>query len=549
MVSNLLKYFFSGLLAIVLALTTGYATAKPAPKEEIRGLWVDEFHAGIRSAEEADQLVAAALQCNANTLFVQVRGRGDALYLQSFEPPREDPAYDPHFDALEYIIVAAHRAGLEVHAWINAMPVWRDPASPVDPRHVFLRHGLGQRGEADWLTRSPAGETKFPVGYFLDPGHPAAAAYLAEVYLNIVRHYAVDGIHFDYIRYPETEGRLPRGAAVGYNATSLARFRRFTGRAESAAAPAPPPAPDDDQWIEWRRRQVTQLVRRVYIEAKAINPKVKVSAAVIAWGRPPHSRKDFSETAPMQRIFQDWRGWLKEGILDLAVPMNYARERDPVVRGWFDGWIRWEAENKNGRQLAVGLGAYLNPRSGTLSQIQRARQADRKHHNDGVSLFSYSAPYAAPVPSAPGPATALAAAQASVAANGVPAQSSTAAEDSAEKFSFLVTGAESKQAVFPFRASIPKMPWIERPAYGLVAGLVRDGASAAADGAAVELKRAGWFTKTQRTFADGNGFFGFANLHPGRYRASVAASSGRKTSVQIEVVAGSVARVELITPR
>ena len=43
----------------------------------------------------------------------------------------------------------------------------------------------------------------------------------------------MDGIHFDYIRYPETEDRLPRGATVGYNAVNLARFHRVTGRTDT----------------------------------------------------------------------------------------------------------------------------------------------------------------------------------------------------------------------------------------------------------------------------------------------------------------------------
>ena len=227
-------------------------------RPELRALWVDAFHEGIRSASEADDLVAAATRAHLNTLIVQVRRRGDALYTRGAEPPLDDPAYDPAFDALGYIVQAGHAAGLEVHAWVNAMPVWRDDTPPRDPRHVFNRHGLNATGADDWLTASPAGARKFPVGYFLDPGHPAAAAYLAETYLTILRNYDVDGLHFDYVRYPETEERMPRGAGVGYNAVNLERFRRATGRTDT-------PEPGDDAWMAWRRNQVTHLVRRVSI--------------------------------------------------------------------------------------------------------------------------------------------------------------------------------------------------------------------------------------------------------------------------------------------
>src|SRR5262245_61941904 len=94
--------FLCGILAS-LAVTPCSAQGKgrhtDATPTEFRALWVDAFHAGIRSPQEADQLVMEAQQSNFNALIVQVRRRGDALYLQSFEPSLEDAAYDPTFDA------------------------------------------------------------------------------------------------------------------------------------------------------------------------------------------------------------------------------------------------------------------------------------------------------------------------------------------------------------------------------------------------------------------------------------------------------------------
>lgn len=521
---------FSALVGCSIPGLSAQAHVQP----EIRAFWVDAFHAGIRTPQEAGQLVADARRAGINTLIVQVRRRGDALYKESFEPPLDDPAYDPQFDALANIIAVAHRSGIQVHAWINAMPVWRDEKPPRDPRHVFNQHGPSAEGAARWLTESAQGEMKFLVGYFLDPGHPAAAAYLAEVYLNIVRMYsALDGIHFDYIRYPETAEVLPRGAPVGYNVVNLARFRAVTGKPAAFV-----PHPSDPDWIEWRRRQVTQLVRRVYIEAKAINPRIKVSAALIPWGRPPANERDFEDVAPMQRIFQDWHGWLKEGILDIAFPMNYAREHDPPRRDWFNGWIAWEKQHKHGRQLAVGLGAYVNTPANTLAQIERVRQKKGRNAADGVSFFSYANLYPATPPAAAASTspTGEAAVQAGAAfPSAAPAAGALSAP--LERVAFLSDGAESRPGAFPQPAPIPRMDWIESPRTGWVAGTA---AVEPLHRVRVAIKK-GWFSRTRRMEVDGNGWFGFTNLSPGRYKLWIE-SGQERLQARVQVAAGKVAR-------
>lgn len=492
----------------------------PGGPPEIRAVWVDAFHAGIRTPEEAAELVEAARLAGLNTLIVQVRRRGDALYASALEPPLDDPNYDPAFDALAHITEVAHRAGLKVHAWINAMPVWRDETPPRDERHVFNRHGPSATGDDRWLTASPDGTLRFPVGFFLDPGHPAAADHLARVYLDIATRYDVDGIHFDYVRYPETEERIPRGAGVGYNAVNLARFQRATGRRDV-------PPPGDEAWMSWRRAQVTALVRRVYLEAKSAKPHLVVSAALIPWGRPPKDEDDFEEVAPMQRVFQDWQGWLRDGILDLAVPMNYARESDTVVREWFDGWIAFEKRHRHERQLVVGLGAYRNTPADLLAQVARVRAPEGKDRADGVSFFSYAAPQAPPAPPTP---------------PGEPPSLAVPPAAGAGRLSFLASG---PGAPFSQPVAVPGMPWIDAPTDGMLAGTVTGG-PAQADGAVVRFKRLGglsWFRRSKKMEADGNGFFGAARLKPGDYRVWRDRADGGR--VKVAVTAGRVARVEL----
>jgi uncharacterized lipoprotein YddW (UPF0748 family) len=535
---------FSGFVALLFAgaaLLNGPASAAPRtatskgatpPRAEFRALWVDEYHEGIRNEEEAERLVNAARQANINALFVQVRGHADALYTQTQEPAYESESYDPNFDALENIIKLAHRERIEVYAWLNATTEWHPRGAPKDSRHIFNSHGPAQTGVDDWLTRSPEGEARFPLGFFLDPGNPAAADYIAGIFLNIVRRYAIDGIHFDFMRYPESAKPLKRGSAVGYNSISLDRFRRLQRRQDT-------PAPDDPQWSDWRRRQVTQLVRRIYIESKEINRQIKVSAAVIAWDKPPTSEKDFDETQASGWLYQDWHDWLKEGILDIVVPMNYARENQPARREWFDGWIHWEKRHKHGRALIIGIGAYLNPQDATLAQIGRARAIDGRHQADGVSLFSYAA-LAARRPRVRGAST-----PAAMVAKLDPNQEGEIRD---ERVSFLSNGAPPQPPAFPEVVSLPEMKRIDHPKQGWLDGTVQNSGGVAVDGAIVTARRVGLFSRRKRSEADGNGYFGFTQMRPGRYHVRVEAGPKKTGELSVRVVAGRVSKVELIQP-
>jgi hypothetical protein len=243
----------------------------------------------------------------------------------------------------------------------------------------------------------------------------------------------------------------------------------------------------------------------------------------------------------MQRVFQDWQGWLAEGLLDLAVPMNYAREHDDRVRGWFNGWIAWEKRHKAGRQLAVGIGAYLSAPEGVLAQVARARTPDGKNRADGVSFFSYFQPSLALPPRAG------AAAPTAIQGATPPPQAPPPPAAAPDRLDYLVRGAGNAPAAFTGPAAVPTMSWIERPTHGFVAGSVSDAMGAAMEGRTIRIRRTGWFRRTRKTTSDANGWFGMTKLVPGTYNVRLEDSAGRPLPVQAEVTiaAGRVARVRL----
>ncbi len=498
-------------LALIAALVSFAAPCAEAQLfgagPEFRALWVDAFHDGVKTADQVDRLLADARRANLNAVIVQVRRRGDSYYSRSLEPRTEDASLAPGFDSLDYLIDRAHNGlpRLEVHAWIATYAVWNErDRPPRDPSHVFNQHGPNAPGRDNWLLRRDDGET-WANGYFLDPGHPEVARYTADVALNLVREYDLDGLHLDYVRYPEGSA----DHSWGYNETSVARFNARYGRDG---------VPDrrDPQWSQWRRDQVTALVRRICLGALAAKPQLKVSAAVIPWGAGPASDADWSKTAAYSAVFQDWRAWLEEGILDLAIPMDYYRESVPPQGAWFDRWVAWQREHAYGRQMAPGIALYLNTPAESINQLRRAlASAAGGTRVSGVALYSYGATRR---PSGDGDPPEVA---------------------DLDVWAALASPVPANDWAPPFPApvSVPAMGWKTTPQNGSI--LLR---APGLDGARVEV--GGPAVSGGET--DGNGVYGLAVAPPGHYALTVRHPSlAEPRSAQLDVMPGAVSEIEL----
>jgi len=342
---------------------------------EVRALWV--VRSSLTSPAAIRTIVAQARDNGYNTLIVQVRGRGELFCAGGLEPRASELAGQPaEFDPLEQIVREGHAAGLQVHAWINAMFVWSRPQPPACPDHIVHAH-------PDWLMVNRAGR-KVAIGdkdgLFTCPSHPEVRQHLHDVVLDVARRYDVDGIQFDFIRYP--------GADYCYCMGCLTRFKREANRAlppalRASLARRPGrlvyPQVLSRRWAAWRREQITSLVRWISRDLKALRPSLIVSADVIAWGG---YNPDFHESAAYATVGQDWYGWLREGILDVAVPMTYQTSTAAFRR-----WVRGVRRDLPKATVWFGIGAYLCSPRGSAAQIAEARAAGAA----GWSLFSYSA--------------------------------------------------------------------------------------------------------------------------------------------------------------
>lgn len=364
---------------LALALAVGglmmtQAVAQEA-KPEARAIWVVRFD--MTSPESIRKVVDTAKANNFNVLIVQVRGRGDAYYNGGLEPRAEDLANQPaDFDPLQTAIDLGHKAGLQVHAWLNTNYVWSGRSKPQSEKHVVNAH-------PEWLMTDRQGNTPLVAGpnlegAFADPGHPDARKHTRDVFLDVVRRYDVDGVHFDYVRYPNRD--------MGFGDNSLNQFKAMvdpTLTPEQREALSLMPERDayprmfPDRWAQWRRDNVTGLVRRIYQDVKAIKPKVAVSAALIPWG----AFNTWEESDPYNAVSQDWFAWMREGILDIAVPMTYHTDT-----GQWGGWVKAAMENRHKTHVWAGIGDWLQTGAEDAEKVRLGRALGAQ----GVSFFAYS---------------------------------------------------------------------------------------------------------------------------------------------------------------
>lgn len=357
-------------------------------EQEARALWVVRYT--MASPAALRDSIKRAKENGFTDLIVQIRGRGDAFYDSKWEPRAEElRALPDDFDPLEMMIREAHAEGLRVHAWINAFVVANVGTLPNLPDHLIYQH-------PEWLmvprqlARQLYGmEPKSPEylaaltaytranravleGLYASPAHPEVRQHLRNIWLDVLGKYDVDGLHFDYIRYPNFNFDFNRNSLDQFRAeveAGLSEKDKATLGRLAAGNPLIYATTFYERYAQFQRRQVTETVETIYHAVKARRPEVTVSAAVAA---------DYAEG--YRSRFQDWKTWVRRGILDVVCPMAYTPNT-----AVFSKQLAAAVSTVGPNAVWGGIGSWRQPVDGTLEKIKVARKLGAQ----GFILFSY----------------------------------------------------------------------------------------------------------------------------------------------------------------
>ena len=200
--------------ALILFVAVCAAVAVNAEKREHRATWMSGYisdwptEALTEANAEAQKTrclmdLDSLVRYNMTTIYYHVRTMCDAMYDSKYEPWSSYIAgtrgTTPPLDPLRFILDESHKRGLEVYAWFN----------PYRYLNSSVMTGWGNNGgdknyensHPDWLIEYHNGSTTHTI---LNPALPEVKQRIVDVIADLLSKYDVDGIHLDYIRYPET---------------------------------------------------------------------------------------------------------------------------------------------------------------------------------------------------------------------------------------------------------------------------------------------------------------------------------------------------------
>lgn len=272
------------------ALTEAYGRVQRPKAGEFRGVWE---HDGIGwYPGDWDRTCAFLADHGINAVFANLQWGALAHYPSRVLP--QSTTFRRFGDQAAQCCEAAHRHGLQVHAW---KVCWSLSGAPADYVARVRKQGRVQV--------TAGGKTTS----FLCPSHPQNRAQELSAIREIAATYPLDGIHLDYVRFASPEYcycSSCRAAFEQWTGERVARWPRDVANGGALRA----------RYRAWRAARITDFVRAAAAQARAARPGIRVSAAV--WGNYPDCANS---------VGQDWAVWLKEGLVDFVCPMNYTTDR------------------------------------------------------------------------------------------------------------------------------------------------------------------------------------------------------------------------------
>ena len=237
-----------------------------------RGVWVSVFSKDkvLYSRDAIKKLIATCKEAKINQIYLQVYQSGKAYYDSKITDVSkyENMVKSAGADTIDLLLKEAQESNIEVFAWVNLLSLGQNDQADIIKRFsnsVLTKdqhNRISGRSNPDELDQYYLRDALL----FLEPGDQRVSKYLISIVEEIIERYPLfSGVHLDYVRYPMTVPFIPGsrftkyGLSYGYGSKNIERFKEWAGMDPLSGLKS---ANDYMFWDNWRRDQVTSLVRR-----------------------------------------------------------------------------------------------------------------------------------------------------------------------------------------------------------------------------------------------------------------------------------------------
>jgi len=322
-------------------------------KVEHRALWIRPLETNVDEVRQHLKLIADA---NLNQVYVETWWDGYTIYPSTNPLAPQNPIYKG-FDALQAYIDVGKELGIEIHAWVE---------------NTFLAgNKMEQKPEWSMIRRDGADywAVEGQIWYWLNPALPEVRQFITGIYTDMLTRYPVDGLHLDYIRYPDNHGTE---IDYGYDTYTRDQFmKKFNTDVDPINL-----YPGDELWPQWQQFRmdiITNFVKELVPQLKKISPDLAISAAVFS---------DFY-IDPYYKL-QEAGLWLQRGYLDNVFPMSYKFDVQAIVHDAVET-LKLAGDNS---YVTMGLGPQAKVARPVL--VEQANEA-KKIGASGSAYFEFLA--------------------------------------------------------------------------------------------------------------------------------------------------------------
>lgn len=297
--STLRKFPLAICFAAALALLIP-ATSKAGSHDGMDvGIWLNR-HVMAEGKDAIVEFLDKAEAHGINVIFPNYWFHGYVIY-----PGSRHVQQHPDFigsDPMAIVVREAKARGMEVHPWgeYGFFTHYNFTDDQEDVGYVLKRY-------PEWITENLEGRVALHneragwSHYSLNPGHPGARRFLADVLLEVIELYPeVDGLHLDRIRYQNPD--------FSYDDYSIEAFEAIHGVDPREAAPDNPDS--HAPWVRFREDQINKFMTLLTEDLRREHPEIVLTGAVV----PPYM---------MHEKFQRWDEWAHRGQIDVLIPMMY----------------------------------------------------------------------------------------------------------------------------------------------------------------------------------------------------------------------------------